>query len=92
MYPDFFAQGTYTTAFETDFSPLAQCDITQLFVDWRDLVPQKVYAGGLLIDSGLYGHKDFVDDPNPYFNPPPVYGDPTPVMNARPPKIDWLDG
>lgn len=67
-----------------DYSPLAQCDISSLPVKYTDLRKQMIWAGGDLVWNGLWGHKDFIDDPNPFWNPMPVFKDPRPVMFAKP--------
>lgn len=79
-----FFSSTYANVTKENFSPLAQCDVTGLPVLYTDLVPQMEWAGDKLYNTGLLAYKDFVDEPNPALQTPPIFGDPTPVLNARP--------
>jgi hypothetical protein len=79
-----FFSSTYANVTMDNFAPLAQCDLTRLPVLATDLVPVMEWAGDRLYNTGLLAHKDFVDEPNPALQTPPVFGDPSPVLNARP--------
>lgn len=79
-----FFSSTYANVTKEDFAPLAQCDLTLLPVLHTDLVPYMEWGGDALYNTGLLAHKDFVDEPNPLGRTPPVYSDPSPVINARP--------
>lgn len=79
-----FFKSTYASVTMNNFAPLARCDVTGLPVLYTDLVPQMEWAGNHLYNTGLLAHKDFVDEPNPALRTPPVFDDPTPVINARP--------
>lgn len=66
------------------FSPIGMCDQSNFIVPHKDLVWQMEYNGAGLFNTGLLVYKKFVDKPNPTNLAPKFYGDPKPVMNARP--------
>lgn len=84
IYRSTYRSMAYTGNDLSDFTPKAQCDISGFFVNHRDLRKQMAWAGNKLYWTGLLAHKDYVDEPNPFFKLPRVSRDPKPVKNARP--------
>lgn len=68
-----------------NFSAIGQCQFSNAIVYMDDMVPYLEYAGNSLYNTGLMGHKMFVDQPQPALLAPKIVLDPEPVPNPRPP-------
>ena len=66
------------------FEASAYCDRTGFRVLHKDLRRQYEWAGEHLVYTGKMVHKDFLDEPQPFFKHVPPKKDPLPVKDPRP--------